>query len=303
MRVLIIGCGYVGFPLGVQLRKDGHEVFGLKRTAEGTETWLAQGIEPLIADITNPETLASLPTNFDWVVHAVSSSKGGIETYKSVYLDGTRNVVEWLKGSGLKKFVYTSSTSVYGQTDGSLVKENSPTEPATETSQTLVATEQLLLKAHQEFKFPALILRVAGIYGPDRGHLFHQYLKNEARMHGKGDRIINMIYLDDLVGAIISALKGGRAGEIYNVVDDEPVTQLHFFRWLSESVGKYMPPAASEEEIAGRKRGLTNKKVSNRRLKMELGYTFKFPTFRQGYTTEMIRLERAGKLNITPDPR
>ena len=149
-----------------------------------------------------------------------------------------------------------------------------------------------------ERKFPAVILRVAGIYGPGRGHLFLQYLRNEAKIAGKGERLINMIHRDDLVGAIIAALKSGCAGEIYNAVDDEPVAQIHFFRWLSETLGKWMPPFTTEVENGDRKRGLTNKKVSNRKLKMELGYQFKYPTFRQGYTAEIMRLERAGQLNI-----
>jgi nucleoside-diphosphate-sugar epimerase len=109
--------------------------------------------------------------------------------------------------------------------------------------------------------------------------------------------------LDDLVGVIITALKSGRVGEIYNVVDDEPVREISFFTWLSETLGKWMPPFASAEESSNRKRGLTNKKVSNRRLKMELGYQFKYPTFRQGYTAEIDRLEKAGQLNIELEPR
>ena len=112
-----------------------------------------------------------------------------------------------------------------------------------------------------------------------------------------------MIHRDDVVGIILAALKNGRPGEIYNAVDDEPVPLIHFFRWLSETLGKWMPPFASEEENAARKRGLTNKKVSNRKLKMELGYQFKYPTFRQGYTAEIIRLEKAGELDIQPEPR
>ena len=202
-----------------------------------------------------------------------------------------------------KKFVYTSSTSVYGQTDGSVVKESAPTDPQTETGKLLVETERVLTEAAGKKILPAVILRVAGIYGPGRGHLFQQFLKDEAKITGKGDRFINMIHRDDLIGIILAVLKNGRAGEIYNAVDDEPVAQIHFFRWLSETLGKWMPPFASEEETAGRKRGLTNKKVSNRRLRMELGYPFKHPTFRQGYTAEIMRLEKAGELDFAPQPR
>ena len=303
MRVLIVGCGYVGLPLGRELVRLGHQVFGLRRSESGAAELAAAGLQPVVADITQPAELARLPGPFDWVVNTVSSTKGGVDEYRQVYLEGTRHLLDWLAPQGLKKYVYTSSTSVYGQTDSSLVKESSPAEPASPTSQLLVETEKLLLEAVQTRKFPAVILRVAGIYGPERGHLFLQYLRNEARIAGKGERLINMIHRDDLVGCIVAALKNGRAGEIYNAVDDEPVTQLHFFRWLSESLGKWMPPYATAEEDAQRKRGLTNKKVSNRKLKMELGVALKYPTFRQGYTAEITRLDRAGQLNIQPEPR
>lgn len=303
MRVLIVGCGYVGLPLGAELARQGHEVFGVRRSSGAEEELKAAGIQSLVADVTKRGDLDKLPLPFDWVVNTVSSEKGGVEEYRQIYLEGTRNLIDWLGTNPPKKFVYTSSTSVYGQTDGSLVKESDPTEPLSETSKVLVETEQLLLKAAAGRKFPAVILRVAGIYGPERGHLFLQYLRNEAKISGKGERIINMIHRDDLIRAIIAALKNGRPGEIYNAVDDEPVAQIHFFRWLSETLGKWMPPFATEEENAERKRGLTNKKVSNRRLKMELGCQFKYPNFRQGYTAEITRLDREGKLNIQPEKR
>ena len=303
MRVLIVGCGYVGLPLGAELVHQGHEVSGVRRSAAGAAMLRAAGIQPLIADIANPADLAALPGPFDWVINCVSSGKGGIAEYRSVYLQGTRNLIEWLSAQPPKKYVYTSSTSVYGQTDGSAVKETSETKPSSETSQVLVQTENLLLQSAAEKKFPAVILRVAGIYGPDRGHLFLQYLKNEARIADKGDRIINMIHRDDVVLAILSALKNGRPGEIYNVVDDEPVAQIHFLRWLSESLGKNMPPHATDEENADHKRGLTQKKVQNRRLKMELGCQLRYPTFRQGYTAEIKRLDDAGLLDFAPEPR
>jgi nucleoside-diphosphate-sugar epimerase len=296
MRVLIIGCGYVGMPLGAELAKQGHEVFGLRRSMGAVADLKSAGIKPLTGDISKAEQLAQLPGGYDWVINCVSASGGGAEEYREVYLQGTRNLIEWLGAAPPKKFVYTSSTSVYGQNDGSLVKENSPTEPVVETGKILVETERVLLEAARERRFPAVILRLAGIYGPDRGYWFKQYLKNEARIEGNGARILNMIHRDDVVGAIIAALKSGRPGEVYNAVDDEPVTQLGFFQWLSGPLGKELPPSAPEGADDVRKRGVTNKKVSNRRLRMELGYQFKYPTFRQGCTAELIRLDRAGEL-------
>jgi len=303
MKCLIAGCGYVGLPLGAELVRLGHEVFGLRRSTSAENDLKTAGIKPLIADITKPETLAKWPCGFDWVVNCISSTGGDAEDYRQIYLQGSRNLIEWLATNPPKKFVYTSSTSVYGQTDGSQVKETSPTEPAAETAKVLLETEKLLSAAIADRKFPTVILRVAGIYGPDRGHGFKQFLKNEARIEGDGSRFLNMIHRDDLIGCIIAALKNGRVGEIYNAVDDEPVSQANFFQWLAATVGKYPPPSVPENPDEDRKRGVTNKRVVNRKLKMELGYQFKYPNFRKGYTAEILRLERAGELRITPEER
>jgi nucleoside-diphosphate-sugar epimerase len=302
MRVLIVGCGYVGLPLGVELIRLGHEVFGLRRNLAAENELKTAGIQPLFGDVTKPGTLANLPREFDWIVNCVAAG-GGAENYREVYFNGTKNLIKWLAPNPPKKFVYTSSTSVYAQNDGSQVKESSPTEPTAETSKILVETEEVLLAAVAERKFPAVILRVAGIYGPDRGHWFKQFLKNEATMEGDGSRFLNMIHRDDLVGSIIAALKSGRAGEIYNAVDDEPVSQMNFFQWLGGTLGKYPPPSELENSDENRKRGVTNKRVSNRRLKMELGYQFKHPNFRIGYSAELLRLDRAGELHVAPDVR
>ena len=294
MRVLIIGCGYVGVPLGAELVRLGHEVFGLRRSDSAESELKRAGIQPLIADVTQAETLANLPRNFDWVVNCVAAG-GNAENYREVYLQGMCNLIHWLSPNPPKKFVYTSSTSVYAQNDGSQVKESSPTQPLAETSKILVETENVLLAAVTERQFPAVILRVAGIYGPDRGHWFKQFMKGAARIEGDGSRHLNMIHRDDLVGCIIAALKSGRPGEIYNAVDDEPVSQLHFFEWLAQAMDQPLPPSEPENPDTNRRRGVTNKRVSNRKLKMELGHPFKYPTFREGYSAELLRLNHARK--------
>jgi nucleoside-diphosphate-sugar epimerase len=212
----------------------------------------------------------------------VSSSRGGVEDYQNVYLLGMRNLIEWLSGTPPKKFVYTSSTSVYGQTDGSIVTELSLTEPASETARILLETEKVLLQPAAR-SFPAVILRVAGIYGPERGYWFKQFLKGEATIEGKGERYLNMVHRDDVVGAIVAALEQGSAGEIYNVVDDEPVRQMDFFQWLSKRLNKEMPPSVERQVPPERKRASTSKKISNARLKSLLRYEFKYPTFREGF--------------------
>ena len=300
MRVLIVGCGYVGVPLGAELVRLGHEVFGLRRNLSAESELKTAGIQPLCADVTKPDEMRNLPRDFDWVVNCVAAG-GDAKYYREVYFNGTKNLIEWLAPNPPKKFVYTSSTSVYAQKDGSQVKEFSPTEPAVETSKILVETEKVLLHAVAQNKFPAVILRVVGIYGPDRGHWFKQFLKDAAHIEGDGARFLNMIHRDDLVGCIIAALKNGRPGEIYNATDDEPVNQLHFFQWLAQAVDKPLPPSVPENPGEYRRRGVTNKRVSNRKLKMELGHRFKYPNFRIGYSAELLRLDRMGKLHGMPN--
>jgi nucleoside-diphosphate-sugar epimerase len=296
MRVLIVGCGYVGLALGRELAQAGHEVFGLRRSGDTSELSRV-GIHPIIADITQPAALALIRLDFDCVVNTVSSSKGGVEEYRAVYLDGTRRLIEWLSRSpSVRRYIYTSSTSVYAQTDGSWVTEESATEPKSETSRVLVETERVLLDATRG-GFPAILLRVAGIYGPERGHLFQQFLKGEARIDGAGARLINMIHRDDVVRAIIAAMDRAPSGGIYNVADDEPVTQQEYFRWLSDQLRMPIPPASAADPVS-RKRGLTHKRVSNRKLRLELKCELKYPTYRQGYTAEIARLRGAGKLPV-----
>jgi nucleoside-diphosphate-sugar epimerase len=275
MRVLIVGCGYVGMPLGLELVRRGHKVSGLRRSATGCAEVTAAGLTPLQADITVADDLARLSADYDWVVNCVSSSGGGVDDYRTTYLQGARNLIEWL-GKASSKLVYTSSTSVYGQTDGSWVDEGSVTEPVAETARVLLATEKLWLATG------GVVLRVAGIYGPERGYWLNQFLRGEARLDGEGERWSNMVHRDDVVGALLAALEHGKGGTIYNVVDDEPVTQRACFEWLSRTLNKPMPQSGTPDPVE-RKRGATNKRVSNRRIQQELGWRLKYPTFRDGF--------------------
>lgn len=291
-RALILGCGYVGVALGVRLAQSGYAVFGLRRSADADAELRASGIQPLVGDLTRRDHLERLPGPFDWVINTVSSSRGGAEAYRDTYLEGTRTVLAWLATQPLAKFVYTSSTSVYAQNDGSVVDESSPAQPAGETGRLLRDTEELLLSAARERAFPAVILRVAGIYGPGRGHLFHQFLAGEARVAGDGSRLMNMVHRNDVATAIIAALEHGQPGEIYNCADDEPVSQRDFLAWLAAQLGRPLPPPASEAENAARKRGLTHKRVSNRKLRA-LGWTPRYPSFREGYAAAVAAHESA----------
>lgn len=287
MRVLIIGCGYVGIPLGATLAGQGHEVTGLRRSAAAAAELRAAGIQPVQADVSDPAALAVLPPQYDRVVFCAAASGGAPEDYRRTYLEGIRNVLNWLAPRPPRRLVYTSSTGVYAQNDGSVVTEDSPAQAATPAAEVLLATEQELLTAARDRNFPAVILRLSGIYGPGRGYWLRQFLAGEARLEGDGRRVLNMIHRDDVVGAILAALERGQPGRIYNVTDDEPVTQRDLFAWLARTLNRPLPPSLPAESPVSRRRGLTSKRVSNARLRTELGWTPRYPTFREGFLAEL----------------
>jgi nucleoside-diphosphate-sugar epimerase len=118
-------------------------------------------------------------------------------------------------------------------------------------------------------------------------------VEGTAVIEERGERVLNMIHRDDVIGACIAALRQGVPGETYNVVDDAPVTQREFFTWLAQATNRPLPPASPSGSTAGRRRGLTHKRVSNRKLKEALNYAFKYPTFREGYAEEVLKLKRS----------
>lgn len=291
MRVLILGCGYVGTPLALRLREAGHSVWAVRRPGTDVSDLLPHGIVPVSAEVTDPEALGKAlhDLHFDWMVNALSSRGGGEEGYRRLYLEGTQNILNQFRNHPPLSYVHLSSTSVYGQIDGDWVTESSPAEPSNGTSRILVEVEQALLTAKRSNGWPATILRSAGIYGPERGHLFLQFLKNEARITGDGSRWLNMVHRDDLVAAIAASFEHPNPPGVVNVGDDEPVTEMAFFQWLADTLSRPMPPSVPAEAKV-RKRGATNKRVSNRLLKERLLPQLQYPNYQAGYLAEIQRM-------------
>jgi len=308
MRILIVGCGYVGLELGRRLAASGVQVVGLRRQGDPDGLLTAAGVRAVRGDLTRPADLEAIPGDFDSVVCTVSSSRGGADAYREVYLGGARNLVDWSRRRRLGRIVSVSSTSVYSQTDGSWVTEESPAEPTGPTGRLLVATEEVFAEAHRSGVVPTQVVRVAGIYGPGRGHLFGQFVAGQARLDPNGGRWINMIHRDDVASALEAVLLRGQPVRFYNAVDDAPVLQGDFLRFLAEATGLPVPPPADSEGSSGsggaaptRKRGTTHKRVSNRRLHEELGWRPRFPTYREGYA-EAIAAVISGAWKPTPIP-
>lgn len=184
------------------------------------------------------------------------------EAYEKVFLNGAR----LLKGTfPTAPLLLVSSTSVYHQTDGSTVTEDSPTEPVTETS-------RILLEAEKEAD---CVARLAGIYGPDRCHLLKKFLAGESVIEEDGRRILNHIHRDDAASAILFLLEKEATG-VFNVADDEQISQLETLTALAEKFDRPVPPFG--EKPTGRKRAWTHKAVSNQKLRA-LGWSPRHPSF------------------------
>lgn len=282
LKTLIVGCGYIGSATARALRQRGDEVVGITRGAESAESLRRDGIEPIAADITLLESLRHISPRFDAIVFSVSSGRRGEDAYREVYLKGTVNLLEWLRSSPPSIIVYTGSTTVYAQTDGGWVDESSPTEPPHASGKILLETEQMLLQSG----VPAVVLRLAGIYGPDRHAMLDKLRAGTSVLPGDGTHIINMAHRDDIVTAILAALDRKPAGQVFNVVDDEPVREADYVRWLCDRLCLPMvqfEPDAEPSFKAGMRKGFqANRRISNAKLKEKLGVVLQYPSFREG---------------------
>jgi len=280
MKVVVLGCGYVGLELGRQLTAAGHDVVGVRRSDAGLEAVADAGLDPVRADVTEPETLADVP-DADWVVFAASSGGRGADAARRVFVDGLQNAVDAFaaRESPPARLVYTSSTGVYGDHDGDWVDEATPLDPTTDKTRVLARAEEVALSA----PFSSTVTRFAGLYGPDRYRL-ERYLEGPVT-----EGYLNMVHRDDAAGAVRFALERD-VDDVLLVVDDEPVSKWEFADWLADACGVARPEkrtkterlAAGDLSEAARRRILTSKRCSNERLRT-LGYEFAYPTFRAGY--------------------
>jgi nucleoside-diphosphate-sugar epimerase len=267
---LVIGCGYVGEGLLRALSDQGWPAIGVTLSEGSAVRLRSDGLKVIAADIRDSNFVENLETkSFSLVIHCASSGRGGSNSYEAVFEKGTTNLFATLQ---ISHFLFVSSTSVYGQTDGSTVDELSSAEPERSTGKILLETEALILNRG------GTVARLAGIYGPGRCVPLQRLLAGDAVIEGDGERIMNSIYRDDAVGAL-RYLAESQPGGVFNVVDNWPTSQLEWFRWVSQRIGKPLPPFGPRD--VARKRAWTNKKVSNAKLR-RLGWQPAFPSFREG---------------------
>ncbi|QDT92709.1 SDR family oxidoreductase [Gimesia algae] len=297
MRKLIIGCGYVGLAVAREWVKQGHQVSALTRSENNAEKFIAAGIQPVLGDITQPESLERLP-EADTVLYAVGFDRTADKSRREIYVTGLDSVLKVLKQRS-QKVIYLSSTSVYGQTAGEWVDETSICEPERENGQICLEAEQLFdqhgflsTAATQTKTATAVILRLAGIYGPGRLLARMEQINAGEPLAGRPDAWLNLIHLTDIIQTILRCDKNVHLDDRYLVCDCRPITRQEYYETLARLLKAPEPRFASAVpgensskstrfNSTERASGL-NKRCDNRRLREELGISLTFPTIAEG---------------------
>lgn len=267
-RMLIAGCGYVGQAAADLFQAAGWAVEGWTGSARSAASRSAKPYVVRNVDISQSAQVAECVGSFDAMIHCASSRGGDAETYHRIYLDGTHNLIKRFPGA---KLLFTSSTSVYAQRDGSWVTEESEAKPMRETGRVLMEAERLVLDRG------GIVVRLAGIYGPGRSALLSKFLGGTAVIDSENDRFVNQVHRDDIASALFMLLRREMGGtQIYNVVDDQPILQSECYHWLARTLNRPLPPIGTSKQQ--RKRGDSNKRVSNARLR-GLGWAPQYSSF------------------------
>jgi nucleoside-diphosphate-sugar epimerase len=258
MKLLLIGNGYLGQAIGRVFRESGWQVQPVS---------LSGGEGCIACDIGDRAAVAALP-GADRIVHCAASGRGGADAYQRVYVEGCRHLSEVFPGVPL---LFTSSSSVYAQVDGSIVTEDSPSEPDRETGRLLLEAEKIALDTG------GWVARLSGIYGPGRSVILRKFLSGEAIIEEDGRRFLNQIHRDDAARAIFHLMSSGIGmREIFNVSDSNPLSQISCYRELSVRLRLPLPPTGPRDP--NRKRGWTHKRVSNEKL-CSTGWAPVYPSF------------------------
>lgn len=286
--VMIFGCGYVGAALAKILMEAGVRVGALTRNVEKASQLKNLGLsEVVVGNLHQSAWHQQISDSYDAVVNCVSSAGGGLEGYRRSYVEGQQSIIEWARGKTIRRYVYTGSTSVYPQDGGVTVDESADTSTASPTGQLLLESEQVLVDASDSLD-AWYVLRLAGIYGPERHYLMDLLRSGETTISGVGDYFLNLIHRDDIVSAICTLLtqKSSWNSGIYNLADDSPSTKAELVQWLAKRLNKPLPrfdPAQVSPRLKRRGGRMPSRKISNRKFCDTFGWRPAYSDFRIGY--------------------
>jgi nucleoside-diphosphate-sugar epimerase len=276
--MLVFGCGYLGLRVAMRWRDRGDAVVAVTRSRERAAELARLGLKPCVADVIDCASLADLPAARS-VLFAVGHDRRSGRSIGEVFVEGLRNVLDALPRE-TERFLYISSTGVYGQSEGEWVDETSPCYPMREGGQACLQAERLL-QGHP-IGARAVILRMGGIYGPGRIPRLSDLQEGRpiaAPEHG----YLNLIHVDDAAAIVLNAECKAPAPSLYNVTDGHPVLRGDYFREVARRVGAPPPRfVAPPDDDPRAQRAASDKRVSNRALVERLAPRFRFPTYREG---------------------
>ncbi len=276
--LLIFGFGYTAKFMCKKFSKKNWEVFCTTRFKEKAEEIKSLNAKPVFFN--DEEKIKSILHKNPYILSTAPPENGNdpiIENYGYLFKKN-RERIKWAG--------YLSTTSVYGDKKGGWVTEDTVLEPNLERSISRAAAEKSWLRFGGNFSIKTMIFRLAGIYGPGRS-LIDRLLANErVYIVNKPAHLFNRIHIDDIVGAIEMAMSSKSEATIFNLSDDLPATQLDVAQFAASLLKKKCPQTVSLESdmVSEMARSFykEEKKVSNIRLKDELGYELTFPSFKEG---------------------
>ena len=275
-RILIFGCGYLGRVVAKQAIASGDHVTGTTRSEKNRETLRKIGIEPIVADWTDRRTLSSIDT-FSTIVVSVSNDPSQRKPPWESLVNGLGNLLSAINQT--TRVIYISTTGVYHQKGGIWVDETSPAHPNRPSAKAHLQAEGLLRR--QRSNSPWSILRLAGIYGPQRVPRCDQ-IRLGNPIHADPSSYLNLIHVEDAASAALAASKRD-AQDVYLVSDDQPALRADYYAHIAQQISAPPPKFASKQEVGSHTiRSDSNKRVWNRRMKKELLPKLKYPTHREG---------------------
>lgn len=281
MKVLIIGCGDTGRRIADRCLASGDFVVAATRSSDRHEQLAAVGIEAQLLDLDNGPDDTTLPSA-DIVYMLVPPGGHGSHDPR------TAGLLTLLERSGLpQRFVYISTTGVYGDCGGDWVSETRPRQPQTDRAWRRAAAEQQLEIWSERQGLKLVILRVPGIYGP--GRLPTARLeRGEPVLHENESPWSNRIHIDDLAAAAVIAGTRARTSGIYNVSDGRPTTMTDYFNRVADACSLPRPPQISreqaEQQLSVNMLAFLNesRRIDNTRLLRELKIQLRYPDLDSG---------------------
>ena len=295
-HLVVFGAGYVGGALARRALAAGWRVTALTRNPTKAEELKAAGCAVVTAELASQAwwDAPELRAGAERVAVTVASGGGGVAGYRRSYVEGLASVVAWGRrleergaDSGEKgicgHLIYTSSTSVYPQDGGVRVTESAEVGGEAETTQALVEAEQIAATWSGR---ASTVLRLAGIYGPERTYLVEQVRGGEVA--GRADFHLNLIHRDDILSgmeAVWSAGEPGGAG-VFNLADDGAATKGEVVAWLAAKLG-VTAPRFTGAPAGGRRTVTPDRIIDAGRAKAVLGWRPAHPSYREGYAQIM----------------